>query len=275
MVPNEHYSNAMSLNGATMTTARAVGPAIAGLLVTQVGFGWTFMADGLSFIAVLTGLALMRPHELTPVVPAPRQPGQIRRSDPPHPQPTGAVGPDGAVDLHRRVGLQLRRQHPVARHRPPPRRRGHVHDPVRAHEPGRVGRDAARRSRRADQPGPARPLDHRVRARHGRHGRRTQHRGRLRRRVRARCGGECIGDQCDVEGPVLGRSRIPGPGGSTAHGRRDGIHTLDRCLIIERPPIAGARAGMAIGAVGCALGVWWVLRSDFDPQPPTGRSVAQ
>ncbi|MEZ5259987.1 MAG: MFS transporter [Ilumatobacteraceae bacterium] len=124
MVPNEHYSNAMSLNGATMTTARVIGPAIAGLLVTQVGFGWTFMADGLSFIAVLTGLALMRPHELTPVVPRTPTARSDPRSDPPHPQPTGAVGPDGAVDLHRRVGLQLRRQHPVARHRPPPRRRG-------------------------------------------------------------------------------------------------------------------------------------------------------
>ena len=53
MVPEEDITNAVSLNSALMTCARVVGPALAGLLVTTVGFGWCFVADGLSYIAVL------------------------------------------------------------------------------------------------------------------------------------------------------------------------------------------------------------------------------
>ena len=39
-----------------MTGSRVVGPALAGLLVITVGFGWAFLVDGLSYIAVLAGL---------------------------------------------------------------------------------------------------------------------------------------------------------------------------------------------------------------------------
>ena len=39
-----------------MTSSRIIGPALAGLLVTTVGFGWAFLVDGLSYIAVLVGL---------------------------------------------------------------------------------------------------------------------------------------------------------------------------------------------------------------------------
>ncbi|MEZ5259986.1 MAG: hypothetical protein R2705_24805 [Ilumatobacteraceae bacterium] len=73
---------------------------------------------------------------------------------------------------------------------------------------------------------------------------------------------------------------------SAAHEYRGRVAALLMVVVMGSTPIGGpiigaiadrfgARAGMAIGAVGCALGVWWVLRSDFDPQPPTGRSVAQ
>ena len=37
-----------------------VGPAIAGLLVAKIGEGWCFFANGISYIAVITGLLLMR-----------------------------------------------------------------------------------------------------------------------------------------------------------------------------------------------------------------------
>jgi MFS family permease len=40
--------------------ARVVGPAVAGLLVAAVGEGWCFLLNGLSYIAVITGLALMQ-----------------------------------------------------------------------------------------------------------------------------------------------------------------------------------------------------------------------
>jgi MFS family permease len=56
LVPEEHVQNAVSLNSAVMTSSRIFGPALAGLLITTVGYGWAFLADGLSYLAVLAGL---------------------------------------------------------------------------------------------------------------------------------------------------------------------------------------------------------------------------
>lgn len=78
MVPKKDVNNAVSLNSAVMTSSRVVGPALAGLLVTTVGFGWAFVVDGVSYIAVLWALWAMRPAELHPSVPAVRAKGQIR-----------------------------------------------------------------------------------------------------------------------------------------------------------------------------------------------------
>ena len=46
MVPRTHINNAVSLNSALMTGSRVLGPALAGVLVMTVGFGWTFVVDG-------------------------------------------------------------------------------------------------------------------------------------------------------------------------------------------------------------------------------------
>ena len=78
MVPLDHVQNAVSLNSAMMTGSRVVGPALAGLLISTVGFGWCFLLDGLSYIAVLVGLWRMRTDELRPSVPTPRAKGQVR-----------------------------------------------------------------------------------------------------------------------------------------------------------------------------------------------------
>ncbi len=78
MVPVEHVNNAVSLNSALMTLSRVVGPALAGLLVTTVGYGWAFLGDGLSYIAVLIGLWMMRTSELRPAPVTPKAKGQIR-----------------------------------------------------------------------------------------------------------------------------------------------------------------------------------------------------
>src|SRR5262249_35180022 len=40
--------------------ARVVGPAIAGILVAKIGEGWCFFANGVSYIAVIIGLMMMR-----------------------------------------------------------------------------------------------------------------------------------------------------------------------------------------------------------------------
>ncbi len=50
-----------------MTSSRIFGPALAGLLVITVGFGWAFLVDGLSYIAVLVGLSMMRTVRAAPV----------------------------------------------------------------------------------------------------------------------------------------------------------------------------------------------------------------
>lgn len=78
MVPRADIPNAVSLNSALMTSSRIVGPALAGLAVTTIGYGWAFTTDGLSYIAVLVAYGLMRAGELHRTEPAPRGKGQVR-----------------------------------------------------------------------------------------------------------------------------------------------------------------------------------------------------
>ena len=78
MVPAENMTNAVSLNSALMTMSRVIGPAIAGLLVSTVGFGWCFLSDGLSYLAVLAALWLMRTDELRPPPVTPKAKRQVR-----------------------------------------------------------------------------------------------------------------------------------------------------------------------------------------------------
>ncbi|HEV3468838.1 MAG TPA: MFS transporter [Pyrinomonadaceae bacterium] len=60
MVGKEDLVNAIALNSSMFNGARIVGPAVAGLLVAAVGEGWCFFANGVSYAAVIAGLALMR-----------------------------------------------------------------------------------------------------------------------------------------------------------------------------------------------------------------------
>ncbi|MER6953172.1 MFS transporter [Streptomyces sp. NPDC000618] len=78
MVGPDQLQNAVSLNSANFQSARLVGPAVAGLMITGVGTGWAFLANGLSFVAPITGLLLMRARELHAVERAPRAKGQLR-----------------------------------------------------------------------------------------------------------------------------------------------------------------------------------------------------
>lgn len=64
LVPNSHVSNAVALNSASFNAARLVGPAVAGLLLAVTSSGWVFMINGISFIAVIGALVLVRGHEL-------------------------------------------------------------------------------------------------------------------------------------------------------------------------------------------------------------------
>ncbi|MBI5087529.1 MAG: MFS transporter [Actinobacteria bacterium] len=78
MVPETHVQNAVSLNSALMTGSRIFGPALAGLLIVTVGYGWCFALDGVSYLAVLYGLWRMNTAELRPSAPAQQAKGQVR-----------------------------------------------------------------------------------------------------------------------------------------------------------------------------------------------------
>ncbi|MFD4952868.1 MFS transporter [Streptomyces sp. NPDC058451] len=78
MVGPKQLQNAVSLNSANFQSARLIGPAVAGLMITGVGTGWAFLANGLSFVAPIAGLLLMRSRELHVVERAPRGKGQLR-----------------------------------------------------------------------------------------------------------------------------------------------------------------------------------------------------
>jgi len=60
MVGKEDLMNAIALNSSMFNGARIVGPAVAGILVASVGEGWCFAINAISYIAVITGLLMMR-----------------------------------------------------------------------------------------------------------------------------------------------------------------------------------------------------------------------
>jgi len=59
LVPAEHFSNAVSVQTLTWTTAAIIGPALAGLLVAYVDIGVVYAFNALSFLAVVVSLLLM------------------------------------------------------------------------------------------------------------------------------------------------------------------------------------------------------------------------
>jgi MFS family permease len=64
LVGNELLPNALSLNATAFNTARILGPAVAGLAVAAFDVGPVFIINGVSYLAALAGLRLMRPGEL-------------------------------------------------------------------------------------------------------------------------------------------------------------------------------------------------------------------
>ena len=68
MVGREDLPNAIALNSSIFNGARVVGPAIAGFAIVLLGEGWCFFLNGVSFIAVLVALLMMR------VEPTPKKP---------------------------------------------------------------------------------------------------------------------------------------------------------------------------------------------------------
>jgi len=78
LVGRARLGNAVTLNSIIVNLSRVVGPAIAGVLIAQVGLAACFLINGVSFGAVLACLGMMRVRELTRAVPVKPAKGQLR-----------------------------------------------------------------------------------------------------------------------------------------------------------------------------------------------------
>jgi len=78
LVGPDHLRNAVSLNSVLVNVARAVGPAIAGIVIATGGIALCFLVNAASFVAVIASLARLDVSALVPTTPAPRAPRQLR-----------------------------------------------------------------------------------------------------------------------------------------------------------------------------------------------------
>ncbi|MGD0680891.1 MAG: MFS transporter [Terracidiphilus sp.] len=54
--------NAIAINSSMVNVARLIGPSLAGMLIAVSSEGWCFLVDGISYIAVIISLLMMRLH---------------------------------------------------------------------------------------------------------------------------------------------------------------------------------------------------------------------
>ena len=66
LVKKEDLQNAIALNSIQFNLARVVGPALGGVALTKLGAGWCFTLNGISFLAVIASLLVIR-SPFTPV----------------------------------------------------------------------------------------------------------------------------------------------------------------------------------------------------------------
>ena len=78
MVGVEHIRNAVTLNSVIVNVARTIGPAVAGILIATVGDGVCFLVNAGSFVAVVTSLLTLDTSALRPSPPTARAAGQLR-----------------------------------------------------------------------------------------------------------------------------------------------------------------------------------------------------
>ncbi len=78
MVGPEKLRNAVTLYSILINLARTIGPALAAALIAAAGLALCFILNGVSFLAVIIMLAMMRPGELHVTPPIPRARGQLR-----------------------------------------------------------------------------------------------------------------------------------------------------------------------------------------------------
>jgi MFS family permease len=78
MVSKDDLPNAVVLYSTIVAMSQVSGPALAGVLVTTVGFGWCFVLDAVTYLAVIACLVIMRESELFRQPPKPRTGREVR-----------------------------------------------------------------------------------------------------------------------------------------------------------------------------------------------------
>ena len=66
VVPADELANAYTLNTLLRQGATVFGPGIGGVLIGTVGLGWTYVANGISFLVLTAAVVAMRPTPRTP-----------------------------------------------------------------------------------------------------------------------------------------------------------------------------------------------------------------
>jgi MFS family permease len=152
MVGRDHLQNAVSLNSVLTNASRAIGPAIAGILIAATGVGVCFLANAASFAAVLVALARIRPRDLHPAPPAGRGTGQLRQGLRYVRGAPGLLVPLLMMALVGTLAYEFPVSLPLVARVTPARRRHHLRIPHRRHGRRRGGRRPGHRG-----PGPSRP----------------------------------------------------------------------------------------------------------------------
>ncbi len=78
MVSKDDLPNAVVLYSTIVALSQVSGPALAGALITTVGFGWCFLLDAVTYLAVITCLVMMRERELHRQPPRARTGREVR-----------------------------------------------------------------------------------------------------------------------------------------------------------------------------------------------------
>jgi MFS family permease len=60
LVPREHLPNALTLNTIMVQTAAVTGPALGGVVISQLGVAWAYGLNAVSFVVVIVALLMMR-----------------------------------------------------------------------------------------------------------------------------------------------------------------------------------------------------------------------
>lgn len=61
----QDLGNAIAINSSMVNMAQLVGPSVAGIVIAGLGEGWCFFIDGVSYIAVIASLLMMKRYAVT------------------------------------------------------------------------------------------------------------------------------------------------------------------------------------------------------------------